>query len=123
MLRGVIIVLLFTWGVPLISLATFYAANAAQHGFLMNTSFGFVLAWVFLFLPHVAIVPQLYSSGTAVGLALGQWTLAGIVVGQLTRSMGHRRTLVVAIIAIAALALATHALLRGVGYQIVVEGP
>jgi len=89
----------------------------------MNASFGIMLLWEFLFLPHLAILPEPFSFWTAVALSLGQWATAGLVVGHFTRSMSNRRTLTVAFIAIAVLSLAIHALIRVFGYQVVVEGP
>jgi hypothetical protein len=123
LLRGLIVVLVFTCGIPLISLAIFRAAEGVQHNFMMNTSFGILLMWIFLFLPHLAIVGAPFSTAMAVALAVSQWASVGVGVGYLTRSKSHWRALPVAIIAIAAVALAAHALIRVVGYRVIVEGP
>jgi hypothetical protein len=120
LLRGVIVVLVLTWGVALLSLAVLKAAGAGRLG---EVSFSILLTWVFLFLPHQQIFPTPIGNSTAFGLALSQWTLAGAVVGHLTRSMGHRRMLVVAIIATAAMSVAMHILIRIAGYEVIVEGP
>ena len=121
--RGLIIVLGFTWGVPLLSFAVLMSASSVQHGALMNASFGLVLTWTYLFLPHANLFPTLFGAGTAIGLSLTQWTLTGIVVGHLTRSMTHWRAAVVAILSIAAVSLTLHALIRVAGYRVIVEGP
>ena len=120
LLRGVIVVLVLTWGVALISFAVI---NAAGTGPVAEASFGILLTWVFLFLPHQQIFPTPFSNWAAVAVALSQWTLAGIVVGHLTRSMGNRRMLVVSVIATAVLSLAMHILIRVAGYKVIVEGP
>jgi hypothetical protein len=123
LIRGLIVVLVFTCGVPLVSGAIFHAAKGVQHNFMMNASFGIVLMWIFLFLPHLAIVGAPLSTATAVALAVGQWAGVGAGVGYLTRSMSHGRTLLVAIMAIAGVSVAIHALIRVVGYLVIVEGP
>lgn len=121
--RGLILVLAFTWGVPLFSLAVLKTAEGFHHGGLMNAGFGLVLTWTLLFLPHLAVVPVPYGESTAIVLALSQWAITGAVVGHLTRSLGHLRALIVAIISVAALSLATHAVIRAIGYRVIVEGP
>ena len=123
LLRRLIVVLVFTWGVPLVSVAIFHAVEDIQNNFMMNASFGVVLMWIFLFLPHLAIVGAPFSPPTAVALAVGQWVSVGVGVGYLTRSMTHWRALFVTIIAIAAVSLAIHVLVRVVGYHVIVEGP
>ena len=123
LLRGLILVLCFTWGVWLVSLAISVAGNAAQLGALMSASFSIALLWGFLFLPHSAIFPHPFSEWTGIELALSQWVIAGLIVGHLTRSMSNRRTLSLAFIAIAALSLAVHALIRVVGYRVVMQLP
>ena len=120
LLRGVIVVLVLTWGVALISWAVLGAAGAGRLG---EASFSVLLTWVFLFLPHQQIFPTPFSNSAAVGLALIQWALGGILVGHLTRSMGHRRMLVAAIIGTATLSLAMHILIRVAGYEVIVDGP
>lgn len=53
-LRGLIAVLMLTCGVPLVSLAIFHA-NRDYENFVMRISFGVVLTWMFLFLPHLVL--------------------------------------------------------------------
>jgi hypothetical protein len=90
---------------------------------IAHFTFGVALLWIFVFFPYLATIPELFSTNGGFAFAFLQWAVVGTVVGLLTRHMSRWRALVWAVLAAIIVSVLTHALLRGLGYVVIVEGP
>jgi hypothetical protein len=90
---------------------------------IANVSFSVALIWTFLFLPHLATVPSPLSPSFSFVLAVVQWTGVGVFIGALTRGKSVAHTLILTSITVIIVAALVHAIIRALGYEILVDGP
>jgi hypothetical protein len=94
MFPGFIVVQSIVFAPALAGLALTSVAVRLGINRLANASFGVVLAWFFLVLPHFGIVAPL-TRPARVFAALVQWGLIGMIAGRLTVGRSVGRTLIV----------------------------
>ena len=122
-LRGLLIVLGVVFGPIVVGRALIPIALSLAFSGLANLSFGVVIIWSYLLLPHLWIVRAPVSVPGLVTIALVEWALVGLVVGRLTAGRSFLRTLAVVGVSLVFVGAATHLTLRALGYHVIAEGP
>jgi ABC-type sugar transport system permease subunit len=121
--RGFFAVVGLTCGIFFTSLAILRLELAIGILVISPISMGIAMVWVFVFFPYVVATPEIFTNSQGLTFGLFQWVLVGTVVGRFTSGMPRWRALVWAVLAVIVVSVLTHALLRGLGYTVIVEGP